>query len=47
VKPDGGVGARRVNKVVASAIIEAQEKYTNLGVPILAIYAMPHDFAPP
>jgi len=46
MRPDGGVGARRVNKVVALAIIKGQEKYTNFSVPILAICAVPHDFGP-
>ena len=30
----------------AQAILEGQRKYTNIPVPILAIYAIPHDFGP-
>lgn len=30
----------------ATAIIEGEQKYTDIHVPILAIYAVPHDFGP-
>ncbi len=30
----------------AQAVLEGQRKYTNIPVPVLAIYAIPHDFGP-
>jgi non-heme chloroperoxidase len=45
-KADGGVGKRRSPQSVGLAIIAGEQKYTEIGVPILAFYAIPHDGGP-
>jgi pimeloyl-ACP methyl ester carboxylesterase len=42
--PEGHVGANRGNPGVRQAIISGEQKYTDLHLPILAIFAIPHDF---
>lgn len=42
--PEGHVGANRGNPAVRQAIISGEQKYTDLHLPILAIFAVPHDF---
>ena len=44
--PDGHVDGSRANPAVTQAIIAGEEKYTNIRVPILAIYAVPQDYGP-
>ena len=41
VRPDGGVGKHRDHSAVASAINKGEQKYTEVRVPILAIFANP------
>jgi pimeloyl-ACP methyl ester carboxylesterase len=43
VRPDGGVGERRMYMVAVQAIMQGAQKYTGLHVPVLAIVAIPHD----
>jgi non-heme chloroperoxidase len=43
VMPDGSVGEFRTNPEVLRAIIAGGQKYTNIRVPVLAIFAIPHD----
>jgi pimeloyl-ACP methyl ester carboxylesterase len=43
VMPDGSVGEFRTNPAVVRAIIAGGQKYTNIRVPSLAIFAVPHD----
>ena len=43
VRPDGGVGERRMHVTAAKAITLGAEKYTGLTVPVLVICAIPHN----
>ena len=43
VMPDGSVGEFRTNPAVLRAIIAGEQRYTNIRVPVLAIFAIPHD----
>ncbi len=43
VTPDGGVGEFRTKPAIFQAIIAGGQRYTNIRVPILAIFAVPHD----
>jgi non-heme chloroperoxidase len=43
VAPDGSVGEFRTKSAVFQAIIAGEQKYTIIRVPVLAIYAVPHD----
>lgn len=45
-KPNGGVGKRFDRSNVSGAIIAGEQKYTDIRVPILAVYANPHDPSP-
>jgi pimeloyl-ACP methyl ester carboxylesterase len=45
-KPDGGVGKHLGQPSVGQAIITGEQKYTEIRVPVLAIYANPHDPSP-
>jgi non-heme chloroperoxidase len=42
--PDGSVGRAR-NPSAGTALVAGTEKFTKIGVPILAIYAIPHDLS--
>jgi len=44
--PDGHVDGSRTNPAITQAIIAGQQKYTNIRVPVLAIYAVPQDYGP-
>jgi non-heme chloroperoxidase len=41
--PDGHVGERRAKPTIRLAVIAGEQKYAELRVPALAIYAVPHD----
>ena len=43
---DGHVGESRTNPAIPQAIIAGEQKYTEIRVPILAIYAVPQDYGP-
>ncbi len=43
IAPDGRVGDLRASPVVTQSVIRGEEKYTTIRVPILAIFALPHD----
>ena len=45
-RPDGGVGALRVSSSIGSAIQAGEQKYTDIRVPVLAIFADPEDDGP-
>jgi non-heme chloroperoxidase len=45
-KPDGRVGERRTLPRVPEAVMAGIRKYTEIPVPVLAIYAVPHDLGP-
>ena len=45
-KPNGGVGKRLDQPSVSQAIIAGAQKYTDIRVPVLAIFANPHDPSP-
>src|SRR5882762_3454098 len=45
-EPGGHVGEERAKATTRQAIIEGEEKYTDLRLPILAIVAFPHDPGP-
>ncbi len=45
-KPNGGVGKRLDQSTVSGAIYAGEQKYTDIRVPVLAIYANPHDPSP-
>jgi non-heme chloroperoxidase len=40
-RPDGGVGKRLDHSTAASAILDGEQKYTEIRVPVLAIFANP------
>jgi non-heme chloroperoxidase len=45
--PEGHVvGSLTANPAISQAILEGQEKYSDIRVPVLAIFAMPHDLGP-
>jgi non-heme chloroperoxidase len=44
--PDGHVGGPRTKATVPQAILAAEQKYTEIRAPALAIYAVPHDYGP-
>lgn len=44
--PDGHVGKLRTQPSVQQAIMAGTQKYTNIPVPALAIFALPHDQGP-
>jgi pimeloyl-ACP methyl ester carboxylesterase len=44
--PSGGVGGRRNPPRVSQAITAGRQKYTDIRVPALAIFAVPHDEGP-
>ena len=45
--PDGHVvGSLTANPAISQAILEGQQKYSDIRVPVLAIFAMPHDLGP-
>jgi non-heme chloroperoxidase len=44
--PDGHVDGSRTNPAITQAIIAGEQKYTNIRVPVLAIYAVPQDYGP-
>jgi pimeloyl-ACP methyl ester carboxylesterase len=44
ITPEGHVGDTKPNK--AQEVIEGEEQYTKIPVPVLAIYAIPHDQGP-
>lgn len=41
---DGHIGRNRAKPSINEAIISGEQKYTDIRVPILAIFALPHDF---
>jgi pimeloyl-ACP methyl ester carboxylesterase len=41
--PDGHVGSLLAKPETTQAVVAGEQKYTNLRVPILAIFAVPHD----
>jgi len=43
IAPDGSVGDFRAKPTIFQAIIRGEQKYTNIRVPVLAIFAIPHD----
>ena len=45
-KADGSVGKHQDKARIRSAIEAGEQKYTEIGVPVLAIYANPHDPGP-
>jgi non-heme chloroperoxidase len=45
-KPNEGVGKRLDQSTVCGAIFEGEQKYSDIRVPVLAIYANPHDPSP-
>jgi non-heme chloroperoxidase len=45
-KPDGSVGKRVDQSAVSAAINAGEQKYTDIRVPILAVFANPHDPSP-
>jgi pimeloyl-ACP methyl ester carboxylesterase len=45
-RPDGGVGELRVQSSISSSIQAGEEKYTNITVPVLAMFADPQDDGP-
>lgn len=45
-RPDGGVGKNLNQPKVAQAVVAGEQKYTDIRVPVLAIYANPHDPSP-
>jgi non-heme chloroperoxidase len=44
--PEGHVGKNRVHPGVRQAITSGEQKYTDIRVPVLAIFAVPHDLSP-
>jgi non-heme chloroperoxidase len=46
LRPDGSVGDARDKSTIASAIVAGGQKYTDIRVPVLAIFAIPHDPGP-
>ena len=44
--PEGHVGGDRANAAIGEAIMAGEQKYTDLRVPILAIFALPQDRGP-
>lgn len=44
--PDQHVGERRAKPTIPLAVIAGERKYTQLRVPVLAIYAIPHESGP-
>jgi pimeloyl-ACP methyl ester carboxylesterase len=44
--PDGHVGEPRTKPTIPRAIIAGERKYTDIQVPVLAIFAVPHDPGP-
>ena len=42
--PDGHVDDAHTNPALAPAIMAGEQKYTDIRVPVLAIYAIPHDY---
>lgn len=45
-RPSGGVGKPRNDLKAELAILNGEQKYTDIRDPVLAIYAMPHDLGP-
>jgi pimeloyl-ACP methyl ester carboxylesterase len=45
-RPTASASARPAIPAAAQAILAGQQKYTDIRVPILAIYALPHDVGP-
>jgi pimeloyl-ACP methyl ester carboxylesterase len=43
IAPDGHVGSLLAKPETTQAVVAGEQKYTNLRVPILAIFALPHD----
>jgi non-heme chloroperoxidase len=41
--PDGSVGELRTPASVPAAVLAGMKKYTSIHVPVLAIFAIPHD----
>lgn len=46
VAPDGRVGERSLNSYAPAAIVAGMKKYTDIRLPILALFALPHDPGP-
>lgn len=44
ITPEGHVGDSRPNK--AQEVVEGEERYTKISVPVLAVFAIPHDQGP-
>jgi non-heme chloroperoxidase len=44
--PEGHVGKQHPSPVVPQAIWAGEQKYTDIGVPALALFALPHDLGP-
>jgi len=44
--PDGHVGGPRTKPAVSQAIVWGEQKYTAPKIPVLAIFAIPHDWGP-
>lgn len=44
--PDGKVGGLTTNRAINQAIIAREQRYTNIRVPVLALFALPHDPGP-
>ena len=42
--PDGHVDDDHTNPALAQAVMAGEQKYTDIRVPVLAIYAVPHDY---
>jgi non-heme chloroperoxidase len=42
--PDGHVDHEHANPALAQAVMAGEQKYTDIRVPVLAIYAIPHDY---
>jgi non-heme chloroperoxidase len=46
VNPGGEPSGQKTPASIPQAIVEGEEKYTEIRVPVLAIFALPHDFGP-
>jgi pimeloyl-ACP methyl ester carboxylesterase len=44
--PDGSVGRSRASSSVGQAVFAGMKKYSDIRVPVLAIFAVPHDLGP-
>lgn len=46
IRPDGGVGRSRDFQGAYQAVLENEQKYTDIRVPVLAFFVIPHDEGP-